>query len=137
MTSECLAKDKINVKDAVSVWAYTCNDNQQCQRNIEHPPFNKELMSLTECKLTCGPCSRLWPKPTGVCQNNGNVLHFNPRNVTINMENPNDGTLDYLEKTLEHYLSFLIPNNTDEENPPITGYNVKIWVEIGKNLVNK
>ena len=130
---ECLAKNKNKVNDGASVWVYTCNEKSQCEGSIAHPPFAEDQMSLTECKLLCGPCSRMWPKPTGSCENSGKVLNFDPYHVTITMENSNNGTLDYLTKTLTHYLDFL----KEESGIDRGSYKVKIRVELGKHILNK
>ena len=77
----------------------------------------------------------MWPKPTGPCENSGKVLPFDPNHVTITMENSNNGTLDYLIKTLTHYLDFL--KEETEINPIKDSYKVQIRVELGKNILNK
>ena len=63
----CLADIDVKSDDESSFWAYKCNDEMQCERELVNPPLADGYMGLTECKLTCGQCSRLWPKPNEGC----------------------------------------------------------------------
>ena len=63
--SVCHGQANVNTeKENPAFWAYKCNSKNQCERFYVAGSTNPdEHKGLTECKLTCGPCSRLWPKP--------------------------------------------------------------------------
>ena len=63
--SVCSGQPGVNIATPKSgFWAYQCNPKNQCERfYVAGSTKRGEYKGLTECKLTCGPCSRLWPKP--------------------------------------------------------------------------
>ena len=65
LNSVCHGQPDVNVKsENPAFWAYKCNSKNQCERfYVPGSTYPDEYKGLTECKLTCGPCSRLWPKP--------------------------------------------------------------------------
>jgi len=133
---ECHAQESIDKTDVASSWVYRCSESKKCERVLAHHPLdpNKDF-SLAKCKLTCGMCGRLWPKPnegSGSCNNTGSIANFNPNDVTIEMQNENKNTLDYLTSTLHKYLDFLKikTNDTNEAR------SIKINVDIENIEVN-
>ena len=144
--SECLAQDQAVENDDAPVWVYECNtQTNRCERTaLSGRNITDDMsLSLTRCKLKCGNCSRLWPKPTGKCTNSGDLLKFNISNVNLKMTIENNGTLKYLNTILEEYLDFL-KAKAGQENLSTqtkgnkwatdTQYKVQINVEIGENF---
>ena len=65
---------------------------------------------------------------TGTCTNSGSVVEFNPDDVTIEMQNSNEKTFEYLNQTLNDYLDFLKIKSSEVSG----GSRIKISVDIGK-----
>ena len=63
--SVCHGQPDVNTEsENPAFWAYKCNSKHQCERFYVTGSTDPDgFKGLTECKLTCGPCSRLWPKP--------------------------------------------------------------------------
>ena len=64
---------------------------------------------------------------SGSCTNTGSFATFNPNDVTIEMQNENKKTLDYLTTTLNKYLDFLRVKSNDSSE----ALRIKINVDIG------
>ena len=62
---ECNAQDSITDNDVAASWVYRCNfaENKCIRTLVNHPIAPQTDMSLAKCKLICGSCGRLWPKP--------------------------------------------------------------------------
>ena len=66
----------------------------------------------------------------GTCTNSGSDVEFNPDDVTIEMQNSNEKTFEYLNQTLNDYLDFLKTKSYDATG----GAPIRINVDIGKIL---
>ena len=93
-------------RSRASPWTWKCNEEKEvigghpiegrCMKELYESGSPEPQVGMSACKMTCNMYGMLWPKPTGLVELSGELIHLLPGDLTLGMDKDSPANLQPL-----------------------------------------